>query len=51
MAKYDYLANSKAPGEKVSAKKQCQKAFGSTFTPHVKKEEPFEVVLSRKFVV
>ncbi len=44
MAKYDYLKEKIAPGEKVSAIKQCQKAFGRDFFPHVTSKEPFEVI-------
>ena len=44
MAKYDFLKDNIAPGEKISALKQCQKAFGPKFKPHLSQnEEPFEV--------
>lgn len=43
MAKYDYLRDSKAPGDKFKAIEQCQKAFGQNFIPHKKDEKPFEV--------
>ncbi|TRY70666.1 hypothetical protein TCAL_09680 [Tigriopus californicus] len=42
MAKYDYLKDSKAPGDKFKAIEQCQKAFGQDFKPHKKDEKPFE---------
>ena len=45
MAQYDYLKDNIAPGEKISALKQCQKAFGRKFRPHLSQdEEPFEVL-------
>ena len=45
MAKYDFLKDNIAPGEKISALKQCQKAFGPKFKPHLSQnEEPFEVL-------
>ena len=45
MAQYDYLKDNIAPGEKISALKQCQKAFGPKFRPHLSQdEEPFEVL-------
>ncbi len=44
MDQYDYLSDGLAPGDKVKAIEQCQKAFGSKFVPHVKPgEKPFEV--------